>query len=200
MESTRRPLRLFTLAALLAATTLFSGATSAFAHDGEIIAAGSDVFGQVFIDGAGKGHVSFNNVGDCPFLAGSCFVQLRWRTKCQWAWCLGFDDRSGWVTLPPGQDWGSWCYNEKSQWQVEMRWGWNTVAAKTIQTWGQTERVINADGSISYRMIGKFEFDVTDSTGYQFGTLLKTVNAGFTGYSDPQVVGTSGGSWLYPNC
>jgi hypothetical protein len=185
---------------LIAVLVLLSMPLATSAHDGEIIAAGGNVISNVYVDGYGKGHVVIQNVGDCPYRLGTCFVQVRWLTKCQWIWCLGFDDRSGWVALPQGQDWASWCYGEKSQWQVQLRWGWNATARKTVEYWGQTEYVVGVNGGVSYPYVGKFGFDATDQTGWRYGAHISTDYAAYTAYSDAVTVATSAGSWLYPNC
>lgn len=190
---------LFLVAVLFAAV---AAPQSAFAHnpgvhDGEVIADGSDVVGNVYVSG-GRARFNLDNYGDCPVGTTNCHIEIRWLTKCLQVWCLNFDDRSGWISVPVGQDFMTYCYNDgPQQWKVDMRLSWLAPQVITMDTYGEAEAVLEVSGVVVYRGFGRFF--AKGSGGYRHGTLVKTQTA-TSGYSDPSIISTSGSTAIQLSC
>jgi hypothetical protein len=160
---------------------------------------GTGVFTDVFTL-SGKATVDLNCAppNDCPTYVSSCHIYYRWLTKCEWIWCGGFADQTGWV-LGDGKTRLQFCENGKQQYKLEYMTTFTTPAVKTMKAFGENETVLEIGGSIIYRLIARGWANITNSTGYSYGTLLKTITA-TTGNTDPGAVATSGGSWITLCC
>lgn len=149
--------QVFLVAILLAA---FAAPQAAFAHnpgvhDGEVIADGSDSVGNVFVSG-GQARFNLQNFGDCPVGTTNCHIEIRWLTKCLQIWCLNLDDRSGWISVPIGQDFMQYCYNDgPQQWKVDMRLSWLAPQTITVDTYGEAEAVLEVNGLVVNRVFGR---------------------------------------------
>jgi hypothetical protein len=201
---TRRRTRALVICVLaLTAVALMPGAASAHdpaTHDGEVISDGDNEVGNVFIDSVGKVHVNFDNRNDCPAYVSNCFVEVRFLSKCDEFWCFSFDDRSGWIRVPYGQDSFAFCGGaDWQQWKVETRIGWLSQTTKTVGYYGEYELVTEIGGSILYRLMARFMFNFTNGFGYQHGYWMETTTA-TSDRSQPSVVATSGNSWLRGTC
>lgn len=169
------------------------------AHDGDITLWGSSTdFSQVYVDGTGKVHVDINRVGDCPTGVSSCTLQVRWSRQCEWLWCLGYDDQSGWVGVTGSA--ATWCSSEKSRWKLDYRWVWSSVASTTMEYHGQYEYTIDANGTAVYRLYAAGGFNVTTNAGESAGVTMSTQYGLLSGASPATNVSSSGGQYLYPTC
>jgi hypothetical protein len=169
----------------------------AAAVDGEILCAGTDIFTSVRVV-TGAAQVNICNLDDCPAFLSNCFIEVRWRTKCEWVWCPTFDDRSGWIRLD-GPDVARWCQKGKQQYKLDMRMSFIAPAVKQMEFRGQNETVVEIGGSIVYRLIAKFFFNVTNQTGTRLGILIATLTAA-SGTSASYTVATSGSGWITLSC
>jgi hypothetical protein len=72
-------------------------------------------------------------------------------------------------------------------------------AVKQMEFRGQNETVVEIGGSIVYRLIAKFFFNVTNQTGTRLGILIATLTAA-SGTSASYTVATSGSGWITLSC
>jgi hypothetical protein len=190
---------------LAVAVVLAITPASVFAHnpetrDGEVISDGANEVGSVFINSQGRVQVNFDNRNDCPTYVSSCWVEVRYLSKCDEFWCWNFDARSDWIRVPFGQDYHSFCgANDWQQWKVEMRLRWQAQTTKTVGYYGEYENVTEIGGSLVYRLMARFMFNFTNGYGYRHGTWMETTTA-LTDASESTVVATSGNGWLRPSC
>jgi len=178
------------LALALVLGFLFLTAQPTAAIDGQLICGGADVFSNVF-SSAGRARTNACPVADCPVGTSTCQVQYAWFTKCEWAWCLGFDLRSSWTNQITAAQL-SWCENGKQLYQLQMRVVWTASAPRTLEYWGENEAVVNFGGSVSYKKVVRGGFVVGLSGGYRIGVKMET-DTGLTGSSTPAVVSNSPG-------
>ncbi len=192
------------LGALLMASMMIQP-TTALGHDtssrdGEVIADGSGVVGNVHIETDGRVGLAFQNNGNCPAYISNCYVEVRFVSKCDEPWCATFDDRSGWIRVPQGADHVSWCgANDYQQWYVDMRIGWQAQTTKTVRTSGESESVLSVGGGYDFFLLPKFLANLTNNTGWSHGTTIETVTA-TQDYSPHTKAGSSGSEWLRPSC
>lgn len=169
-------------------------------HDGEVISDGTNEVGNVFINSTGRVQVNFDNRNNCPVFISSCWVEVRFLSKCDEFWCYSFDARSDWIRVPYGQDYFAYCGGaDWQQWKVETRIAWIAQTTKSVGYFGEQEQVVEIGGSILYRLMARFLFNYTNSTGYMHGAWMET----YTGLSDASqstVVATSGNYWLRGTC
>lgn len=199
MDKGWRSLRRLAGGLALMALMLQPGIVSA--DDGEILSDGSNIASNVYISSSsGKARVNFSNLNDCPAYLSGCKVQVRFLTKCKEFWCTGFDDRSGWMYVPYGQDFYEYCFgNDSMQWRVESRLTWTAQTTKKVGFFGEYETVLGASGELISEMIAKFMWNYTNSTGYRHGSYLESAT-GTSDYSDPGIIASSGSTQLRTNC
>ena len=191
--------------ALIVVAGFLATPASVLAHDpstqnGEVISDGANEVGNVFIDSSGRVRVNFDNRNDCPAYISSCWVEVRFLSKCDEFWCYSYDPRSDWIRVPYGQDYSAFCGGADWQlWKVEMRIGWLAQTTKTVGYFGEYENVVEIGGSIVYRLLARFLFNYTNSNGYQHGYSMETTTA-VSDHSQGTVVATSGNSWLRGTC
>jgi hypothetical protein len=175
---------------------LFLTAQPASASDGQLICRGADVFSNVF-SSSGRARTNACPVADCPTGTSTCQVQYAWFTKCEWAWCLGFDQRSGWTDQKTAAQ-VSWCENGKQQYQLQMKVTWTASAPRTVEYWGENEAVVSFGGGISYKKVVRGHAVIGFSGGYRIGVKMET-DTGATGSSTPVIVSNSPG-WITLSC
>lgn len=199
-SSSTRLLRVF-LAAVFAVTVLFqlSAPQAVQAADGEVLSRGTDVCTNVTKKTASSAGFTCNNLGDCPIGVDGCWVEIKYQTQCEWAWCTTFADRTGWIRLGVGQDSHSYCYHGKQKWQVRMRLNWVDANVTTVETWGEPELRLDAGGSYVNTTGPKFLFNVSANTGFKRGTLLSR-HSGTTNPVGDVIIATSGGTWITLSC
>lgn len=174
-----------------------------FAHDGEIVSQGTNVIGQVTAGSDGRVHATVQNLGDCPTGTSGCWIEYNWYDKGTSPLDCCFSSRSDWQKVPVGQDFfPTWCDHGNHFWELHERLHWRSTGPATIQTWGQQEYEIKSNGSASYVVIPKFEFNLSTGSGYKGiagQSFLLQTQTGTDQFSQGVVVSTSGGSWLTTN-
>lgn len=189
--------RILGLSLLIMVALQFVLLTPAGANDGDQLCRNTDSFSGVYVS-AGKARVNLCQLNDCPAFVTNCTVQVRWLTKCEWAWCTTFDDRSGWVVVN-GNSTVSWCQDGKQQYKLEYKTTWNAPAVKTMRYLQRNEYLLEIGGGGLYRGIIGAYFNATNGTGSNYGTVVQTVTA-TGGETTPKVVATSGSSWITLSC
>lgn len=167
------------------------------AIDGDQFCRNHDVFSNVYVSG-GRARTNVCQLNDCPTGLSQCRVQVRWLTKCEWAWCLGFDDRSGWVTIN-GASSVSWCQPGKHQYKLEMRVLWTAPTTRTVRNYGALEGLIEIGGGFVYRQI-VHALAVLGFGGQSTYESLEKTQTGTSGESYHDVVATSGSQWITLSC
>lgn len=136
-----------------------------YTHDGEVISDGDYAVGNVFLASSGRVRTNFGNVGNCPTYISNCFVEVRFLSKCDEFWCFGFDDRSGWIRVPAGQDFMEFCgANDYQQWQMQIKISWFAQSTKTVRYSGEYESVLGIDGGYDQFLLPKFLLNMTNNT------------------------------------
>ena len=190
-----RPLR-FIVITLMALEFALLTPVAVSATDGDLLCRNNDVFSNVF-KSSNRARTNVCQLNDCPTGVSACDVQIRWKTKCEWAWCLGYDDRSGWVTID-GAAQVSWCENGKQKYLLEMRTVWSASVTRTVKEYSALEVQLGVDGGVISRYIPHgYNAGVAGQTTYQVVT--KTVTA-TGGSSDPRAVASSGNTWITLSC
>ncbi len=168
----RKVARSALLVGVLAIAALQPAATSA--ADGQVLASGSNVASNVFIDN-GHARINFNNLGDCPNgqAAGSCWMEVRFKWQCAEPWCLGWTE-SSWYKVPAGQDFYTHpgCADGSNTWIAESRLHVVLPNANTLRIRGDYESNVGGNA-----LIGRYLFNVSLNTGYSGGILIDTVFA-----------------------
>jgi hypothetical protein len=169
----RRAQRAVVVLALAAATTAFPSAV--FADDGQVLNSGSNIAGNVFINGGGHAQINFQNVNNCPggMPNTSCWVEIQFQWHCAEPWCFGWGE-SQWYIVPSGQDWFAdfGCQDGANEWRVRTQLHFVTPNATTMQVRGDLEAEVGG-----YVMVPRYFFNVGARAGFQGGALLNTVTA-----------------------
>lgn len=191
-----RPWRMMILT-LMALSILILAPASVSATDGDLLCRNHDVFSNVYVS-ASRARTNVCQLNDCPAGVSACTVQIRWKTKCEWVWCTTFEDRSGWVNIN-GASQVSWCQNGKNQYQLEMRTTWAASTTRTVRQYGALEGLVEIGGGFLYRLIahGYAVAGFSGQTTYETHESTVTASAGS---SPPDVVATSGNSWITLSC
>jgi hypothetical protein len=176
---------------------------AAFAHDGEIIAQGSNVIGQVTGGPDGRVHATIQNLGDCPTGTSNCWVEYKWYDKGTSPFDCCFSQRADWGKVPVGQDFiPTWCDHGNHFWELHLRLHWMSSGPTTIQTWGETEYYVNSSGGGTYGATPKYEFNVNVGAGFKGNdgrSFVIQTQTGIDQYSNEAMVATSGGNWITTN-
>jgi hypothetical protein len=173
------------------------GSSPAQAVPGEVLGRGSDIVGEVHLSN-NRLRANFDNVGDC--VSGmTCTVQVRWRydnlDDANPLWTTG-----GWRDISRGVDSATFCPgNSRYRAELQMRIKYTSASTRTVEFWGQGERVITVSGGVVTRTLGKFVYDVSNKVGLRAGVHMQTTTAS-TGYGPVTTAATSGGSALRTSC
>ena len=179
----------------LAVILAFAGILAAqpavtLAEDGQVLNNGSNIAGNVFINGAGRAQVNFQNLNNCPGPVANttCWAEIRFKWHCQEPWCFGWG-QSNWYIVPTGQDWFAdfGCQDGMNEWQVQVRLHFVHAAATTMEVCGDMEFVAG-----TYIMVPRYLWNVSLGAGFRGGALLKTVRAA-DAPSEPANLGASPG-------
>jgi hypothetical protein len=186
----RRRLSLVFGVVLLLTAMLQPGA--AFAADGQVLAPGSDIAGNVFISG-GHARINFANLGDCPVGLANCWVEVRFRWNCQEAWCFTWEE-SPWYRVPAGQDFYTHpgCADGNNKWEAKVRLHFLAPTLQTVRFNGGYEYHLGVNG-----VIPKYLFDVSTGGGYNGGIFIAQVTSQ-DAYAGESVLGQSSGYIVGP--
>ncbi len=193
------PAHVLFLAMAVALLVSLSAPMTTRATDGEVVVRGTNVCTNVTKFSASAAGFTCQNLGDCPIGVDGCWVEIKYQTQCEWAWCTTFDDRTGWIRLGVGQDTHSYCVNGKQKWQVRMRLAWADSQVTTVETWGEPELTVTSGGSAVYRNMAKFLFNVSANTGFKRGVRIAT-QTGASANAGEAIIASSGGTFITLSC